>query len=511
MSLISLLKNPFTWIKNILLRQTFDHMLEGIQIHDFSWRYTYVNNAFLNYSHYSRQELLGNTMMDRYPGIEKTELFKVLERCMNKRLSEHFETEFIFPDGSKADFELSIQPVPEGLFILSLNISDRKRALEKQRTSETYYHTAIEQANDTIYIVDSSPKPKFIDINQSGCDLLGYTREEILQLTIFDIVFENDFADSTSKVQDLRAHKAIRKDRKLKRKDGSAVDTELSAKQMEDGNIMVVVRDISERKKTEKEILTLNENLEQKVRDRTLELENVITELKESEAQLEAVNKELEAFTYSVSHDLRAPLRAINGYAQMLHEDYGYQFDADGNRIIQTITENAVKMGNLIGDLLAFSKLGRKEIKKEQVNLNELVERVLFDLNKNSSHNATIKIGSLNTVKADDTLLYQVIFNLISNGLKYSSKNENPQVEINSESQNGEIVFSVKDNGAGFDMKYADKLFGVFQRLHSQEEFEGTGVGLAIVQRIIAKHNGKVWAEGKINEGAAFHFSLPIM
>lgn len=630
MSLSSFIKNLFTKTdqSNVVLRQTFDHMLEGIQIHDFNWRYLYVNSALVKYSHYSKEELLGSTLMEKYPGIENTDLFKVVERCMKKRVSEHFETEFVFPDGSKADFELSIQPVPEGLFILSINITERKRAQEKQKISEIHYHSIIEQANDTIYIIDSSPKPKLIDINQSGCRLLGYTKEELLQLTVFDINFECDLTDSASKIEELRAGIPVRTEQKFKRKDGSAVEIELSAKKMADGNIMVVARDISERKKAEQEIKTLNESLERKVKERTTELEHIITELKESEEkfqkafdasaagisitnlsdtnlmdinrafthmtgftkeeaighntkelglitniakreevlkeiqehgyarnfemtvrhrsgkefeilasvetiilkgkkcalniihditdrktaerQLMIVNQELEAFTYSVSHDLRSPLRAINGYAEILQEDYQAQFNDEANRLLQNIKQNAIKMGNLIDDLLAFSKLGRQEIEKEEVDLNELLETIIIELNKNQPHKTTIKYTTLHKVKADYNLLYQVIFNLVSNGIKYSSKGENPEVEINSEEKNGEIILSVKDNGAGFDMKYADKLFGVFQRLHSQEEFEGTGVGLAIVHRVITKHKGRVWAEGKINEGATFHISLPI-
>ena len=233
-----------------------------------------------------------------------------------------------------------------------------------------------------------------------------------------------------------------------------------------------------------------------------------VTERKRSEQQLESVNKELEAFTYSVSHDLRAPLRAVNGYAQMLNEDYGVVLDEEGKRIIETIRYNATRMGTLIDDLLAFSRLGRKEILNKEINMNELTKGVISEMNKSISHNAKIKIGKLHNIKADYGLIHQVMFNLISNAVKYSSKKEKPVVEIFSEEKPGEIIYSVKDNGAGFNMQYSDKLFGVFQRLHSQDEFEGTGVGLAIVQRIISKHGGHVWGEGKINEGAVFNFSM---
>ena len=233
-----------------------------------------------------------------------------------------------------------------------------------------------------------------------------------------------------------------------------------------------------------------------------------ITEIKNAEEKLIEINNELESFSYSISHDLRAPLRAINGYAQILNEDYGHKLDQEGMRILETITANATKMGTLIDDLLAFSRLGRKEMQKTEVDMNQLIESVINETNKSTTHKAKINTTHLHNVKADYSLLHQVMFNLVSNAIKYSSKGENPIVTISSEEKNGEIIFSVTDNGVGFDMQYSDKLFGVFQRLHSYEEFKGTGVGLAIVHRIISKHGGKVWAEGIVNKGATFHFSL---
>lgn len=254
--------------------------------------------------------------------------------------------------------------------------------------------------------------------------------------------------------------------------------------------------------------IRLQEELNDIKEKKAMKLAIANKELKSSEKKLIEINKELESFSYSVSHDLRAPLRAINGYSQILNEDYGKKLDQEGIRILETIRSNATKMGTLIDDLLAFSRLGRKEILKTEVDMNKLIESVINEMNKSITHKAEINTANLHKVKADYSLLNQVMFNLVSNAIKYSSNGENPVVKIYSKEKNDEIVFSVNDNGAGFDMQYADKLFGVFQRLHSNEEFEGTGVGLAIVQRIINKHGGKVWAEGKVNEGATFHFSL---
>lgn len=225
--------------------------------------------------------------------------------------------------------------------------------------------------------------------------------------------------------------------------------------------------------------------------------------------ELKNSNKDLEAFSYSISHDLRAPLRALSHYVERLKEDYGTKLDEDVNRMINKIDSKTTQMGLLIDDLLAFSQLGRRDLRKTLIDVNDLIEKLMNDVPDAAKERSEVVIGHLHKVMADYGLFRQVLFNLISNAFKYSSKKEKPVIEIFSEEKNGEIIFSVKDNGVGFDMKYADKLFGVFQRLHSQEEFEGTGAGLAIAHRIITKHRGRIWAEGKVNQGAIFYLSLP--
>ncbi len=238
-----------------------------------------------------------------------------------------------------------------------------------------------------------------------------------------------------------------------------------------------------------------------------LDLENKVVE---RTAQLENVNKELEAFSYSVSHDLRTPLRAISGYAIMLKEDYEGELDAEGKRIIRNIISNAKMMGQLIDDLLSFSRLGKKELVRTPIDMQSLVATVVKELLQNVPENKyNIQIGLLPRINADQLMLRQALINIIGNAIKYSSKKANPEIEIGFKDEGANIVYYVKDNGAGFDMAYAGKLFGVFQRLHSQEEFEGTGVGLALVKRIIDKHKGEIWAEGLENVGATFYFSLP--
>lgn len=220
-------------------------------------------------------------------------------------------------------------------------------------------------------------------------------------------------------------------------------------------------------------------------------------------------NKELDSFSYSVSHDLRAPLRAIVGYSNILIEDYGDKLDDEGKQTLNVIMKNVLKMGQLIDDLLAFSRIGKQNLIKVNVDMNKLVNTIENEFNMQQATKIELDKKSLLNTKCDSSMMKQVMTNLISNALKYSGKKEKSKVEIGSYLDNNNNIYYVKDNGVGFDMKYYDKLFGVFQRLHSVNEFEGTGVGLALVQRIISKHGGKVWAEAKVDKGATFYFSLP--
>lgn len=251
-----------------------------------------------------------------------------------------------------------------------------------------------------------------------------------------------------------------------------------------------------ERQKAEKRIQKLNRELEQRLEE------------------LRATNEELEAFSYSVSHDLRAPLRAVDGFSRVLSEDYGEKLGGEGKRLLGMVRDGTKRMGQLIEDILALSRLGRKKIKKNRIKMEKLTSNVLDGIKASDpEEKARFEIKELPPSFGDETLVLEILTNLISNAVKFSRNENTPVVEVGGKEGDGENTYyvkdNVKDNGVGFDMKYVSKAFHVFQRLHSDEEFEGTGVGLAIVQRIVHRHGGRVWAEGKVGKGATFYFALP--
>lgn len=369
-----------------------------------------------------------------------------------------------------------------GLVITLITNQKVKNKISKELEKTNELFTKLFEHNPASIYIKRLDNGKIINVNTSFINLFGFkNKEEVIGKTSRDLhLFHN--ANHAEEIATLLSKEKLVTDFEtdIQTQNGQIKWTSASFIVLEADEttcVLSVSTDISHRKKAEEELLT--------------------------------INKELEAFTYSVSHDLRAPLRAINGYATILSEDFGSILNAEGKTSLNAIHQNSKRMGTLIDDLLAFSRLGKKQISPGEINMNSLVKTVLEESNFLYDKQPEIVVQPLSPIIGQQVLIKQVWINLISNAIKYSQHSSPSSIEIGNYSENNSTVYFVKDNGVGFDMQYYDKLFGVFQRLHSTQEFEGTGIGLAIIKKIINRHNGVVWAESKLNEGSTIYFSLP--
>jgi hypothetical protein len=384
--------------------------------------------------------------------------------------------------------------------VVTINdITDRKKAEELLRSSERRYRSLFESNPNPMWVYDCESL-SFLAVNEAAVRHYGYSHEEFRAMTIKDIRPPKDIPALLDDVGKTAEPLAKTSEWRHRKNDGAVIDVEIVSHQLQwlgRAARLVLINDVTERKRTEREIRELNAELETRVERRT--------------AELEAANKELEAFSYSVSHDLRAPLRAVDGFSQAVLEDYGAHLPEDGKHYLETIREGAQRMGVLIDDLLTFSRLSRLPLKRQTVNTSRLVSDVLEDLSvQKNGRKIDIRVGQLPYCQGDTALLKQVWLNLLSNALKYTRKQGAAVVEVGTKRENGDDIYFVSDNGTGFDMQYAHKLFGVFQRLHRADEFEGTGVGLAIVQRVVNRHGGRVWVDAAPEKGATFYFTLGV-
>lgn len=377
----------------------------------------------------------------------------------------------------------------------NLLLEDFNRSLTE---SDNRFYKIFNANPIPISIMDLKTKT-YTNVNQSWCRFFGYKQEEVIgsnyeKLGIITretrAMIEKTLEDSDN--IDTLELEVYTKSGAKKNVNYNRVMIQIDEKDY----LAYLMTDITERKQYEKRILSINNELEAKVKKRT--------------AELEASNKELEAFSYSVSHDLRAPLRHINGYVDLLNEKFKTELPEKAQHYLNVISKASKQMGVLIDELLLYSRTGRQELNRSDVNVNELINDILekfhFEL---QTRKVEWDIVLMPNIYADYILLKQVWGNLIDNALKYSRNNEITRISIGYHEDTEKYTFFIKDNGVGFNMKYAGKLFGVFQRLHSQTEFQGTGIGLATVQRIIHKHNGKVWCEAELDQGAQFYFTIP--
>ncbi|WP_430972425.1 transporter substrate-binding domain-containing protein [Sunxiuqinia rutila] len=418
------------------------------------------------------------------------------------------------------------------------------RVLQEQQSrlkeSEEQIRLLLNSTAEGIYGTDTRGNCTFI--NQSALKALGYEdRSQVIGRNMHKLIHHTKTDGSYYETAACDIRRAFssgtgihNEDDVFWRADGSCFPTEFFSypihKNEEIVGLVVTFWDITERKRSERELLALKANLEIEVAQRTAELEEkvqkldksqrallymvedlnqVSKEVNEERRKLELSNKELDAFTYSVSHDLRAPLRAINGYSDFLLEDYADKLDDEGKRFLRVIQNNASKMDRLITDMLNLSRISRAEMRMSKVDMGKVAKSIFQELaSRKEQEQFVLEISAMPEIACDYSLIKQVWQNLIGNALKYSEKSGVKKIEIGSWEEGGEQVFFIRDYGAGFNPKYQDKLFGVFQRLHTEEEFKGTGVGLAIVQRIVSRHGGQVWAKSELQEGATFYFSL---
>jgi PAS domain S-box-containing protein len=482
------------------LKQALDeHAI--VAITDPRGKITYVNDKFCAISQYSREELLGQDHRIINSGYHPKEFIRDLWTTITNGKVWHGEIKNRAKDESFYWVDTTIVPFlnergqPRQYVAIRADITERKLAEE----ASAHLAAIVNSSNDAIIGKDLNSIVTSWNIGAEK--LFGYSANEIIGQPITRLIPADRLQEEAQIIDRVKNGETVEHfDTMRMTKDARQIDIAVTVSPIKDktGKIVgasKVARDITERKRAEQEIHELNVRLEQRVAERT--------------AELEMTNKELEAFSYSVSHDLRAPLRAVDGFSQAVLEDYGGQLPEEGRHYLQTIREGAQRMGVLIDDLLTFSRLSRAPLKKQEVNIDKLVRHVLEDLNaQREGRRVEIRIGDLPACRGDPALLNQVWVNLLSNALKYTRHRETAVIEIGCELDQGENVYFVRDNGAGFDMRYAHKLFGVFQRLHRADEFEGTGVGLAIVQRVIHRHGGHIRGDAALDRGATFYFTL---
>lgn len=377
------------------------------------------------------------------------------------------------------------------------DITQRKEAEEKLVRSEQIYKTIASGIPGTVISLLDKDFRYFL-IEGDMLERLGYSKREMLNKTVKEVFKGNDYGTLEEQFKRVFKGETVEYNSTRNGYDIYSKFVPLFNEKEEVFAMMIAATDVTEIKKAERQIKELNAGLEEKILQRT--------------EQLKRANEEMDAFTYSVSHDLRAPLRGIIGFADILAEEYASKLDEEAKRLVGVVQKNAMSMGQLIDDLLAFSRIGKSTVSKAAIDMNLLVDEVIINLRRLHPEFEKVSciVKNLEPINGDLSAIRQVWVNLISNAIKYSGKNPHPEIEIGSYKQGEQRIYYVKDNGVGFDERYKHKLFKVFQRLHRSDEFEGTGIGLALVDKIVARHGGTVWAESDLGKGACFSFRLPL-
>lgn len=466
-------------------------------------RHIAVNEAWSAFTGHATSEVLGRSALELDLWADPADRTRMLAELESKGRLSNFETRLRRADGTVFDTLLSCVEVQmdgaDCLLFAFRDVTALKEAIQRLAESEAKFSKAFYSSPDSVALVRERDGA-IIDVNRGYERMSGVSANRVIGRNVFQAGIWRNAEHREVYLQKLRRDGRVHEyPLTVVNAFGEQHELLISAERIELGgewHVLSVTRDVTEQRKAEALVRELNASLEHRVRERT--------------AALEAANRELESYNYSISHDLRAPLRAISGFAHILRQDYAGRLDGAGLGMLERVEKSAVRLGELIDDLLALSRAGRTELRLEPVDMTALVARALEDLAAAGMDTSVVSVPALPPARADASLLLQVWNNLLSNALKFCRESERPEITVSGRTlADGSTEYCVRDNGCGFDMKYADKLFGMFQRLHPVQNYEGTGIGLALVKRIVERHGGSVRGEGRPGEGATFCYSLP--
>jgi PAS domain S-box-containing protein len=458
-----------------------DSMMEGVTILGHDWRYLYINDTALSRTTFTREEMLGHTIMERYPGIEQTPVFRQLERCMSERVAESTETEFTFPNGETKRFALKIHPATDGLFIVSADITEKWRTEEALRISEKRYYHALDSMMEGVSIIGFDWR--YVYVNMTTASRTEYEREELIGRSLLEVYPGIEKNPQFNVLQECMTERVARKvEIEFKFPNGNVVCFDMSVQPAIDG-IFILSTDITDRRRSERELEIYRQ-------------------------QLKRQNVELEQFAYIASHDLQEPLRMVSSYVQLLERRYRDKLDSDANEFIEFAVDGTVRMKQLINDLLSYSLLGRP-VTFEEVDMRTVVDQVRANLmTAIAESGAVVTSTELPILRACQTEMIQVMQNLIGNAVKFRQTAIPPEIQITYRAEGDDHLFAVTDNGIGIDEEYKEKVFFPFKRLHDRWKYSGSGIGLAVVQKIIQRYGGKVWFTSEQGKGTTFFFTI---